>query len=43
MLPGMMRWREVLFAWMSRNSTTAMDFFGLPINRVVELGTQVAI
>jgi KUP system potassium uptake protein len=43
MLPGMMRWREVLFAWMSRNATTAMDFFGLPINRVVELGTQVAL
>ncbi|HEX9448114.1 MAG TPA: potassium transporter Kup [Dongiaceae bacterium] len=43
MLPGMMLWREVLFAWMSRNATSAMDFFGLPINRVVELGTQVAI
>jgi KUP system potassium uptake protein len=43
MLPGMMKWREFLFAWMSRNATTAMDFFGLPINRVVELGTQVAI
>jgi KUP system potassium uptake protein len=43
MLPGMMRWREALFAWMSRNSATAMDFFSLPINRVVELGTQVAI
>ena len=43
MLPGMMRWREALFAWMSRNSTTAMEFFGLPINRVVELGTQIAI
>jgi KUP system potassium uptake protein len=43
MMPGMMLWREALFAWMARNATSAMDFFGLPINRVVELGTQVAI
>ena len=43
MLPGMMLWRELLFAWMSRNAATAMDFFNLPTNRVVELGTQVEI
>ena len=43
MLPGMMLWREALFAWMSRNAANAMDFFGLPTNRVVELGTQVEI
>jgi len=41
--PGMARWREHLFAWMSRNATSAMDFFRLPCNRVVELGTQVEI
>ena len=41
--PGMMVWREKLFAWMMRNSTTAMEFFGLPTNRVVELGSQVEI
>lgn len=41
--PGMALWRESLFAWMSRNATSAMQFFGLPPNRVVELGTQVEI
>ncbi|MEE4348809.1 MAG: potassium transporter Kup [Pacificimonas sp.] len=41
--PGMMLWREKLFAWMLRNSATAMEFFGLPTNRVVELGSQVEI
>ena len=41
--PGMAPWRETLFAWMLRNSTTAMDFFQLPVNRVVELGSQVEI
>ncbi|MDA5194284.1 potassium transporter Kup [Govanella unica] len=41
--PGMMMWREALFAWMSRNAATAMDFFNLPTNRVVELGTQIEI
>jgi KUP system potassium uptake protein len=43
MVPGMMLWREALFAWMSRNAANAMDFFGLPTNRVVELGAQVEI
>jgi KUP system potassium uptake protein len=41
--PGMARWREHLFAWMSRNAATAMDFFRLPPNRVIELGSQVEI
>lgn len=41
--PGMAIWREALFAWMSRNAATAMDFFNLPTNRVVELGTQIEI
>jgi KUP system potassium uptake protein len=35
------RWRKVLFAIMARNARSATDFFGLPPNRVVELGTQV--
>lgn len=41
--PGMAPWREHLFAWMSRNAATAMEFFRLPTNRVVELGTQIEI
>jgi KUP system potassium uptake protein len=36
-------WREKLFAWMLRNSESAMEYFRLPTNRVVELGSQVAI
>jgi KUP system potassium uptake protein len=41
--PGMAVWREHVFAWMSRSATSAMDFFGIPPNRVVELGTQIEI
>lgn len=41
--PGMMIWREKLFAWMMRNAATPMEFFRLPTNRVVELGSQVEI
>jgi KUP system potassium uptake protein len=41
--PGMAIWRERLFAWMLRNAQSAMEFFKLPANRVVELGSQVEI
>jgi KUP system potassium uptake protein len=41
--PGMAVWREKVFAWMLRNSATAMEFFKLPSNRVVELGSQLEI
>jgi len=41
--PGMAIWREKLFSWMSRNSASAMVFFRLPTNRVVELGSQLEI
>ncbi|CAO3431089.1 potassium transporter Kup [Azospirillum doebereinerae] len=36
-------WREKLFVVMSRTSVSATDFFKLPPNRVVELGTQVQL
>jgi KUP system potassium uptake protein len=39
--PGMMRWRKVLFAFLSRNAHAATDFFRLPANRVVEMGTLI--
>ncbi|QJR15830.1 potassium transporter Kup [Usitatibacter palustris] len=42
-LPGMAMWRDHLFAWMTRNATRATDFFNIPANRVVELGTHVEI
>ena len=41
--PGMPIWREKIFAWMLANSESAMEFFKLPTNRVVELGSQVEI
>lgn len=41
--PGMAIWREKLFAWMMRNAAAPMDFFRLPTNRVVELGSQLEI
>jgi KUP system potassium uptake protein len=42
-LPGMAIWREHMFAWMMRNATSANDFFRIPANRVVELGSQIEI
>ncbi|MBC8069228.1 MAG: potassium transporter Kup [Deltaproteobacteria bacterium] len=39
----MARWRKVLFEVISRNVATATDTFGIPPNRVVELGAQVAL
>ena len=41
--PGMALWREKLFAWMIRNAESAMQFFRLPTNRVIELGSQLEI
>jgi KUP system potassium uptake protein len=42
-VPGMVLWREKLFAWMLKSSESAMEFFKLPTNRVVELGSQLQI
>jgi KUP system potassium uptake protein len=41
--PGMMPWREHLFAFMARNSGNIADFLRLPDNCVIELGTRVQI
>jgi KUP system potassium uptake protein len=35
------RWRKVIFAIMARNARSATEFFCIPPNRVVELGTQI--
>lgn len=40
---GMANWREALFATMSRNAGGVVEFFRLPDNAVVELGTRVQI
>ena len=41
--PGMAIWRERLFASMSKNAVKASEFFQIPTNRVVELGTQIEL
>ncbi|HSV78178.1 MAG TPA: potassium transporter Kup [Ramlibacter sp.] len=41
--PGMMLWREQLFAFMARNAGNIADFLRLPNNCVIELGTRVQI
>lgn len=41
--PGLPAWRHKIFVWLSRNGESAPNFFRLPPNRVVELGTQVEI
>ncbi len=40
---GMPLWRDKIFAFMARNATSATDFFRIPGNRLVELGTKVEI
>ena len=38
---GMAQWREHIFATMVQNAGSAVDYFDLPANRVIELGTRV--
>lgn len=40
---GMANWRDKLFAFMSRNALPATTFFGIPYNRLIELGAHVKI
>jgi KUP system potassium uptake protein len=41
--PGMAMWRERLFAVLSRNAGRATEFFGIPADRVVEVGAQIEL
>jgi KUP system potassium uptake protein len=40
---GMALWRENLFAGMARNARTAADYYNIPANCVIELGTKIEI
>ena len=40
---GLAPWREKLFISMQRNTSPVSDFYKIPPNRVVELGSQIAI
>jgi KUP system potassium uptake protein len=39
----MAAWRSRLFAWMMRSAQPASDFFRIPPNRAIEIGTQIVI
>jgi KUP system potassium uptake protein len=39
----MPRWQERLFIWLARKSEDATEYFQIPTDRVVEVGTQVAV
>jgi KUP system potassium uptake protein len=39
--PGMARWRKRLFVAMSRNAASPASYFGLPVDRVVALGSTI--
>jgi KUP system potassium uptake protein len=41
--PGMARWRERLYSALARVATRSPDFFRIPPDRVIELGTEVEI
>ena len=41
--PLLPRWQEKLFLVLARLASSAGDFFGLPANRVVELGSRIEI
>lgn len=40
---AMGRWRQKLFEAMSRNAARSVDFFAIPPNAVIELGTRVQL
>ena len=40
---GMAPWREKLFISLQRNTSPVSDFYQIPTNRVVELGSQIEI
>jgi KUP system potassium uptake protein len=40
---GLFGWRRSMFGWMLHNSPSVADYFRLPPNRVVEMGTQIGI
>src|ERR687892_372314 len=41
--PGMVRWRERLFARLSRNASNAADYFSLPADCTVTVGLRVEL
>lgn len=42
-IPGMAIWREHLFSWMTKNASSAADYYNLPSKRVMEIGSRIDI
>jgi KUP system potassium uptake protein len=40
---GLFTWRRELFRWMQNNSPSAAEYFKLPPERVIELGTRISV
>jgi KUP system potassium uptake protein len=40
---GMMQWRKRLFTTLAKNAMNAAEFFNIPANRVIEMGTRIEI
>lgn len=43
MRPDLSPWQEPIFEFLSRNAVSATDYFRIPVDRVVELGTRVEL
>ena len=41
--PGMMLWRDKLFAFLACNAQRATAYFAIPVNRLIEIGTRIEI
>jgi KUP system potassium uptake protein len=41
--PGMSRWRKHIFLALARNAASPIELFGLPADRTVSMGSQVAV
>jgi KUP system potassium uptake protein len=40
---GMANWRKRLFTTMAKNAMNAAEYFNIPANRVIEMGTRIEI
>jgi KUP system potassium uptake protein len=40
---GLFTWRRELFRWMQRNAPSAAEYFNIPPDRVIELGTRISL
>ncbi|MGC9219815.1 MAG: potassium transporter Kup [Solirubrobacteraceae bacterium] len=41
--PGMAMWRKRIFLTMARNAANPIEHFGLPVNRTVQMGSQISV